>query len=173
MDARHPVRVLGCDPGFTSLGWVEAESNLGGLAFTRVGCVHTKKDGDKPAARDLFDRCVELTSGLLMCNVPELLCIEAMSYPRNASSAVKLGASHGVLAAIASAGFDCEVTMLSPFAARKIVTGLKKPTEEDAHEKLRHDFPELDEMVAPLLKRDLPHIMDAAAQVVAWDITTR
>ena len=167
------MKVLGIDPGFASLGWVEAESNLGGLAFTRVGCIHTKKDGDKPAARDLFDRCVELSTGIRECNVPELLCVEAMSHPRNASSAVKLGASHGMLAAIASACFDCEVTMLSPFAARKIVTGLKKPTEEETHAKLRHDFPELDEMVASLLKKDLPHIMDAAAQVVAWDITTR
>ena len=36
MDAGHPVRVLGCDPGFAALGWAEAESNLGGLAFTRA-----------------------------------------------------------------------------------------------------------------------------------------
>ena len=96
-----------------------------------------------------------------------------MSYPRNASSAVKLGASHGVLAAIASACFDCEVTMLSPFAARKIVTGLKKPTEEETHDVLRVRFDELHMMTRDLPKKDTPHILDAAAQVVAWDMVTR
>lgn len=167
------MRVLGIDPGFASLGWAEAESNLGGLAFTRVGNVHTKKDPNRSAAEDLFERCRIISSGLLTCNVPELVCLEAMSHPRNASSATKLGASHGVIAALVEACFTCDVTMLSPLAARKVVTGLKKPTETQAHEVLLTSYPELCLLIDGLRKKDTPHILDAAVQVVAWDMLTR
>lgn len=167
------MRVIGIDPGFAALGWVEAESELAGLTFTRVGCIHTMKGIDKSAARDLFDRCTDITDCLLGLNVPGLLCVEAMSYPRNSSSATKLGASHGVIAAVALACFRCEVTMLSPLAARKIVTGLKKPSERDAHYAVVTDYPDLADLVDGLLKKNLPHILDAAVQVVAWDMVTR
>jgi len=72
------VRVLGIDPGFASLGWCEASSSLGGLAFVKVGAIHTTPDKSKTAARDLFDRFAYLADELLYCTSPELLCIEGM-----------------------------------------------------------------------------------------------
>jgi len=162
------VRVLGLDPGFATFGWAEAYTTDTFLAFHDLGSFFTAKDPDLSAARDLFDRCRIITAGLLERNVPDLLCIEAMSHPRNASSATKLGASHGAIAAVVEACFECDVTMLSPFAARKVLTGLKKPTEEDAHDPLRALYPEVADITNDYRKKVLPHALDAAVQVAAW-----
>lgn len=165
------VRILGIDPGFASLGTASATLNRdGSIYFDRVDCFHTEKAKDKAAARDMFDRCQELAKGLLTLNVPTILCVEAMSYPRNASSATKLGASHGVIAALAAVCFEVEpldTYALNPRAARKVVTGMKKPTEEDAHRATCAAYPELVELCEGLKKKDLPHILDAAVQIHA------
>ena len=168
------MRILGIDPGFASIGTASATiTNGGSIYFESVACFHTEKDKDESSARDMFNRCQELTEFLLGLNIPHILCIEAMSYPRNASSATKLGASHGVIAAIAQACFEVDpldTHTLNPRAARKVVTMMKKPTEEDAHRATCRAFPELVELCEGLKKKDLPHILDAAVQIHATDL---
>lgn len=162
------MRVLGVDPGFATFGWAEAHVGQGLLAFTALGSTFTVKDPDLSAADDLFTRCEDIAGNLLERNVPDLLCLEAMSHPRNASSATKLGASHGVIAAVVAACFECDVTMLSPYQARKVLTGLKKPTEQEAHDVLRALYPEVQLLTRDFKKKELPHALDAAVQVAAW-----
>jgi len=167
------TRVLGLDPGFATFGWAEAHATGSFISFHDLGSFFTKKDPDLSAATDLFARCRTITAGLLERNVPDVLCIEAMSHPRNASSATKLGASHGAIAAVVEACFECRVTMLSPYAARKVMTGLKKPTEEDAHDALRALYPEVADITKDYAKKVLPHALDAGVQVAAWWKQTR
>ena len=162
------MRVLGLDPGFATFGFAEAYAMRDQLLFTKLGAFFTVKDDDASAATDLFERCRDITSNLLALNVPDLLCVEAMSYPRNASSATKLGASHGVIAAVVESCFECGVTMLSPYQARKVLTGLKKPTEQDAHEHLLALYPEVADITKDYRKKVIPHALDAAVQVAAW-----
>jgi Holliday junction resolvasome RuvABC endonuclease subunit len=159
------MSILGIDPGFAAMGLALYEEGCG---FTYVNCITTKKDHDRNAACDLFVRCAVLASELAL-ETPDTLCVEAMSYPRNASSATKLGASHGVLAAMCSTLWEVEhVELLSPLAARKAVTGLKKPGEIDAHAAVLLQHPELLRLTEGLRKADMPHILDAAVQVAAY-----
>lgn len=162
------MRVLGIDPGFAALGWARAETGNGFLAFTDLGALFTKKDPDRSAAHDLFERCQGLALDLSHLGTADILCVEGMSFPRNASSAMKLGASHAIIATLVETSFFSKVVLCSPWQARKTLTGLAKPTEEEAHEALVATYPEVADITRDFKKKQLPHALDAAVQVAAW-----
>ena len=98
------------------------------------------------------------------------LCVEGFSRPPNVMSAIKLGASHGAIGAMAARWLPEVVYVEQPQAIRKTVMGVKKgktPPEEHVHKFLLERYLELSVLLAPRNKGDHPHILDAAACVVA------
>jgi Holliday junction resolvasome RuvABC endonuclease subunit len=94
------------------------------------------------------------------------LCIEAFSRPPNVGSAIKLGASHGVLGAVARNYWPEIIYVETPQAVRKRVMGVAKgktPPEDEVHAWLLARYPELD----ALMGGGRRHMLDAAAVVVA------
>lgn len=166
------MNIIGIDPGFASLGFTLAtlDDELG-VIFTEAKCLRTSKCKEYSAAEDIFSRCETIGETLEYWTRAldvYAVCIEGMSFPRNASSATKLGASHGVLASLnATAWLPDRIYIRSPQHVRKVVTGLKKPTEAEAHQATLLGRPELRALVNPLNKGQLPHVLDAAAVIVA------
>ncbi len=165
------MKVIGMDPGFANFGLVSAEvSDTYGLRFTNVATFVTKPCKELSAAQDLISR-IEDTHLDVACWVGggvQVLCIEGMSHPPNSSSAVKLGASHGMAASLSSMWVPERTYVESPQHIRKTVTGDKKPTEQQAHDVLLAAHPELKTFYDTATKGARVHWMDAACAVLAW-----
>lgn len=104
------ARSLNLDPGFSHMGWsvtiLPRSGNPNDVKLKAMGVIETKKSDKKQrvlSADDSFRRARELASELhvLIENwTPAVVCYEAPSFPRNASTAAKLGMGYGVIAAV-------------------------------------------------------------------------
>lgn len=159
--------IYGFDPGFASFGFVTAVPDGEGFTFTDARCIVTRPNSAYPKATDLLVRSQLIAEALkFWITAPYAFCIEAMSYPRNASSAVKLGASHGILAALLAEHYPDVIYVESPQHIRKTVTGLAKPTEEETHDWLLVHT-NIADLIKDMRKGERPHVLDAAATVAA------
>lgn len=170
--------IVGIDPGFAALGVVVAAQPRGidDLVFLRVGCMKTSKCGDLSAGQDLIMRADDLATDLAYFveqgHTPDVyaVCVEGFSRPPNVGSAIKLGASHGVIASCIARWLPEVVYVEQPQHIRKRVLDIEKgrtPAEEDVHAHLLERYPELAQLLEGGRKGDRPHILDAAAAVVA------
>lgn len=167
--------IIGLDPGFAHFGYCLADN---WLDVIDMGTIRTKKCDDYSNAEDIFSRCQDI--GAYLAHTVSLLggdvyavCVEGMSYPRNASSAVKLGAAHGVVAQLTNEWCPERIVVLSPQAIRKTITGKKKGyTEEEVHKRLRFDD-RVDDWAEKARKWELPHALDARAAMVAAQLLGR
>lgn len=180
MDAGALVSlVVGIDPGFAALGVVLAELPRGieSPIFTKVGVMSTSKCKDLSAGQDLISRASDLELDLSHFvdegyDTTDVygVAVEAFSRPPNVGSAIKLGASHGVIAALISRWQPDVVYVEQPQHIRKRVMNIAKgkaPPEEEVHANLLVNYPELGRLLEGRRKADRPHILDAAAAVVA------
>jgi Holliday junction resolvasome RuvABC endonuclease subunit len=172
--------IVGIDPGWASLGVVIASQPRGvdDVVFTKVGCMKSAKYKDLTAAQDLTMRADILAHNLAHFveegKFPEpdvfAVCVEGMSYPRHTQAAVKLGAANGVVGALVARWEPEVVYVEQPQHIRKRVLDIEKgrtPAEEDVHAHLLERYPELAQLLEGGRKGDRPHILDAAAAVVA------
>jgi crossover junction endodeoxyribonuclease RuvC len=168
------VRVLGLDPGLASFGWAVADLEVSGLAVVDVGVFCTVKSARKHgvlAADDGVRRARELglrLAGLLDRHRPAVVCAEAMSHPRHASSAGKLAMAWGVVAAeLERRGLP--LAMESPQGIKKALTGARDASKEDVGAALLARWPGLAVLLAPLPKGLHEHAQDALAAIVACE----
>lgn len=87
------MRVVAVDGGLATYGWCSFDDGVP----LRVGYIETKKRKGRPPAEDLKARIEELTDKvweLLSELEPDWVVLEQFSYPRHASSAVKLSAGY-------------------------------------------------------------------------------
>jgi Holliday junction resolvasome RuvABC endonuclease subunit len=174
------MRIIGFDPGFASLGVAIASipRQIDDVVFTRVGCISTTKCDELSAAADLTMRASAIAENLIYfveegreydCDI-FAVCIEGMSYPRHTQAAVKLGAANGVVGSLLARWLPEVVVVEQPQRIRKDVLGIKSgrvPSEESVHAHLLERYPELSTLLQSSRNVAKPHILDAAACVVA------
>lgn len=171
--------IVGIDPGFAELGVVIASKprQIDDVVFVKVGCMRTSKCADLSAGQDLISRASDLEADLgyfVAGGAPFTdvfaVCCEGFSRPPNVGSAIKLGASHGVIGGLVSRWVPEVVYVEQPQHIRKRVLDVEKgktPPEADVHEWLLARYPELADLMKDMRKGARPHILDAAAAVVA------
>ncbi len=95
------------DPGFASVGYAVLLCEGDTVTLSRFGLCRTKKSTDSEvyASDDNLRRAVEVSAALSALvtesSAPALgFCVEAFSFPRNASNAAKVALTWGVLACL-------------------------------------------------------------------------
>ncbi len=165
-------RLLGIDPGFASIGWAVVELGADGEHLKTLGVIRTKKSNRKQntlAAADNFRRAREIgraLGGLLLEHRIEVVCAEAMSFPRSSSVAAKMAMCWGVLAQL------CEVLRIpmvqaSPQQIKKAVTGRSSASKDDVGDALSLRFSDAVGLVGNLPGGLHEHAFDAVGAVVA------
>lgn len=154
--------LIGIDPGFAALGlvvWQNGQFRSADIwrsdKIPGVGASQSNLERGRALAAWLFDR------GAL--NARALIC-EAMSFPRHASIAHKMGIVWGVLASV-SLATPC--FQLSPQEIRRLLGLPKRASKADIREKVLAVAPELADL-APQNRTLWPHHYDGAAVVLAW-----
>jgi crossover junction endodeoxyribonuclease RuvC len=117
--SRHPIRILGIDPGLQRTGWgiLDAEGN--GLKFVACGQINTN-----PANR-LAERLLTIHEGLTWVVTefrPGEAAAEATFVNKDASATLKLGQARGV-ALLAPARARLLVAEYAPNLVKKTIVG--------------------------------------------------
>jgi Holliday junction resolvasome RuvABC endonuclease subunit len=163
------TRVLGIDPGFASVGVavVELEPSLEKVLHLAV--IRTEKSALKREVRasdDNLRRARLIYEGLIaMCELHSVrvLCIESMSFPRNAGAASKVAMTWGVIAAIAT-HLRIPVVQASPQEVKKCVCGSKNASKEEVEAALRKAY-SIEDLAEGVLFSQKEHVFDALAVV--------
>ena len=116
---RHPIRILGIDPGLRRTGWglVAADGNR--LAFVACGSVQT--DGEAALAL----RLVAIHEGLRRVVAefrPHEAAVEATFVNRDATATLKLGQARGI-ALLVPAQAGLSVAEYAPNLVKKTIVG--------------------------------------------------
>lgn len=175
------MNYIGIDPGFANTGVVVAstgttctvyvgdqEHRHESVYFESARVIRTKKEAGS-ASEDNVRRATEIYHALsTICRVSEgdVMYVEAMSFPRNASTAAKMAMCWGVIASV-SQEESIPVHQLGPKTIRNLVARKKKATEAETHRVLLEEYPELARLIASFNQADRCHVLDAAAAIVA------
>ncbi|WFU41874.1 crossover junction endodeoxyribonuclease RuvC [Bradyrhizobium sp. CB82] len=116
---RHPVRILGIDPGLRRTGWgvIEAEGNR--LVYVACGSV------EPPEGLPLSSRLLAIHEGLasvLSHHQPMEAAVEQTFVNKDGVATLKLGQARGV-AMLAPAMFGITVAEYAPNQVKKTVVG--------------------------------------------------
>jgi crossover junction endodeoxyribonuclease RuvC len=117
--ARHPIRILGIDPGLRRTGWglIEADGNR--LIHVACGSVETRdRDG-------LSARLLAIHDGLIAVIErfrPDEAAVEATFVNTNAAATLKLGQARGI-AMLVPAKAGLSVAEYAPNVVKKTVVG--------------------------------------------------
>jgi crossover junction endodeoxyribonuclease RuvC len=164
---------LGIDPGFASLGYALVDVSVSEVVVGSLGVITTEKSNKKQnvlASSDNLRRARELAR-LLQPLVQEagVICVEAMSFPRNASAAAKVAMSWGVLACLSELS-DVPIVQVSPKELKQAVCGDATASKEKVAEALDRRFARSfgAELVGRGVAKSLhEHAYDALGTVVA------
>lgn len=168
------VYVLGLDLGMANCGWAVASLQGSGIVPVEMGLITTKKSTKKQnvmASDDNFRRAKEVSEKLeeiFSKYNPGLVCVEAQSFPRNASSAAKTAMVWGSLATIVrQTGKPC--VHAKPTLIKEAVCGNAKASKKEVQESLDTMF---DGKLGacfnpPLADTKLEHPYDALGAIVA------
>jgi crossover junction endodeoxyribonuclease RuvC len=165
--------VLGLDPGFASIGIAIVKSET--LEVQSLRLFETEKSDKKLnvlSTSDNFRRSKEIyqaLKGLITEFDPALLALEAMSFPRNSSSAAKMAFSWGVLAALA-AETKIPVLQTTPQGIKKYLTGSNKADKEQIKQALFAKYGEemlMKSGLSGIPKGGHEHPLDALGAVLA------
>lgn len=172
-----PGAILGIDGGFANTGVVSAVVNpVGHITFLNAWVIKTKKDSEaKSVAMDNLRRAREIyveLERILRTTRASTVCLEAMSHPRNASTAGKLALFWGVFAGLVDPS-EREVRMGQPLQLRRKVLGEKDAPEVVVHEHMMKNYEGLEPLALAFGKTDRKHILDAAIAVAALHTRTR
>ena len=162
------IRVLGLDPGFASTGWALAELRDRPV-IVEAGVIRTAKSPKRTkvlAADDNFRRCRELAEALApLLDQVSMVCAEAMSPMRNASSAAKVALCWGVIAGLCQER-GLPLAQVSPQGLKKALCGRVSVTDAELHPEMERRFPELvGALDVPRGQRE--HAYDAAGAIEA------
>ena len=97
----------------------------------------------------------------LFAETPAAICVEAQSWPRNASAAIKVGIAWGVIVS-ASEAWGIPMLQVTPMGLKKAVTGSKTATKQEVQRALERRWP--GEIHWPAYRE---HAADALGAIVA------
>lgn len=129
------MKILGLDISMTNTGWVVVETHKGLLRSIAGDVIVTKKDDDakmsatSDALRRAGDQYAAL-NGVVLGHEPDVICAEAMSWPRNASSSIKMALVWGALSAL-SRQHGLTVVSVMPMIVKRRVAGSKTASKDD------------------------------------------
>lgn len=169
--------VLGIDTGLanTGLAIVEADPrSISVIDLLHFGSESSVKKKGIRAADDTFDRTRRLAAFIISVidkHQPDLVCIESLSMPRNASASNKIGMAFGAVATLVEIR-GLPVLGVSPTAIKDAVTGNKKASKDDVQDALDLRFggaPRKILKAKKLAKGKHEHPFDALGAVVACE----
>ena len=162
------IYILGLDPGFASTGWALAELRDRPV-IVEAGVIRTQKSVKRAkvlAADDNFRRSRELAAELApLLDRVSMVCAEAMSPMRNASSAAKVALCWGVVAGLCQER-GLPLAQVSPQGLKKALCGRVSVTDAELHPEIERRFPELVGVLS-VPKSQREHAYDAAAAIEA------
>jgi Holliday junction resolvasome RuvABC endonuclease subunit len=167
------LRVMGIDPGFANFGWAVVElCATKGPHVALAGVIRTEKEAKKQntyAAHDNIRRAREIASTLgelIEAFEVRALCVESMSFPRNASVAAQMAMSWGVIATYADR-FRLPIVSISPQAIKLAVAASKSASKDDVARGVTARMTGVSKEVAHVPESKREHCYDAAASVLA------
>ncbi len=116
---RHPIRILGIDPGLRRTGWGLIESDGNRLIHLACGSLETSERASLGA------RLVAIHDGLVAVIAryhPQEAAVEATFVNANAVASLKLGQARGI-AMLVPAKCGLEVAEYAPNAVKKAIVG--------------------------------------------------
>jgi crossover junction endodeoxyribonuclease RuvC len=116
---RHPIRIIGIDPGLRRTGWGLVESDGNRLIYVACGSVETREHDD------LGVRLVMLHDGLtrvIADYAPAEAAVETTFVNANAAATLKLGQARGI-AMLVPARAGLAVAEYAPNVVKKTVVG--------------------------------------------------
>jgi crossover junction endodeoxyribonuclease RuvC len=126
-------RILGVDPGLTSVGWGLVEVDGNRVRYIAHGCIETR--ADRPQAERLFSIYTAFRD-VLAAWAPAESAIEKLYFARNVSSALPVAEARGVLCmALAEQGLP--VREFTPNAIKQAVTGIARADKAQVQEMVR------------------------------------
>ena len=172
------VLVLGLDPGLSNVGY--AVVRLGDRTTPlRMGLIRTKKSDKKLkvlASDDNFRRCKEVAASMnaLVEEVEasegpiRVFCVEAKSFPRNASAAAKVAMFWGILAKL-SVDTGIPVVQVRPQELKIKMCKKAKASKKEVQDACQGIFgkTDLETLCGSIAESNLEHPYDALAAVVA------
>jgi crossover junction endodeoxyribonuclease RuvC len=171
------MMILGLDPGFANLGWCRASYTKDAFVTLEMGCIQTKKDGRKVLQSVDNVKRAQIIARKLKWLIWELIedewvrtadaiALEAMSFPRNASSASKMSLTWGVISAL-SGLWDIPMIQASPQDIKEAVTGSRKASKAQMEATLSGRYPVVLKCLedVPMSRREHPY--DALGAIVA------
>lgn len=178
---KRTLRLLGIDGGFALIGYCVADyyPEDRTLFPLELGLVKTDKLASfaTRACDDNILRAQDIARRLgALLRYPEkagavtvdAICSEAMSYPRNSTTAAKVSLTWGVVATL------CELHALpivqaAPQAIKKRMTGRKDASKEDIIQTLQAKYPQNPAVLrasVDICKTDREHPFDALASIL-------
>jgi crossover junction endodeoxyribonuclease RuvC len=163
------MKVLGIDPGFSSMGWAIADVDAGVVRVELIGVFRTEKDTKRTNTRSSEDNIrragmlYDCLCATIKCNNVKVIATETMSWPRNAGVVAKMGVAWGVIAA-ASRQYGVPITQASPMVLKRAVTGNGKASKEEMIAAIRTRYPDLKWPNQETLQE---HAADAAGSIIA------
>ena len=161
--------ILGCDPGFANFGWCLAHYHGGDtLAIDSLGVIETRPHGKRNTQSESNARRASKIGVNLdkLAKTADVMCVEAMSYPRNAMAAHKMGLAWGAMAVVCE---DNELPLLqaTPQDVKVAVCGKRSASKQDVETALCAIYPEAKSHTDrwPMGKRE--HMFDALGAIHA------
>jgi len=167
--------VLGIDPGFAFVGYALVDLLPEGESLVRVGVLTTKKSLAKRAvyaSDDNFNRSREIYRGLADLVSARgrvmAICVESMSFPRNASAAAKVAMSWGILASF-SESLGIPLVQVSPQVVKKHACDNRSASKKEVFDAMCARYKDFKPMCTAMKipAGQLEHPTDALATVVA------
>jgi len=168
------IRLLGLDVALVNTGWALVHLPTAGGEPPRLagaGVVVTAKgDGDRELhpTLDATRRGAELYRAILdvfAAADPDVVCVEAMSWPRHARATAAMALAWGALSPLIMA--RPFVVARTPQVIKRAVTGKKSATKEEVQQALTVRFPELPVVLREVARSRWEHPADALGAVVA------
>ena len=168
------IYVLGLDLGLANCGWAVASLHSKFIIPQEMGLITTKKSTKKQnvmASDDNFRRAKEVSSELeeiVAKYNPGLICVEAQSFPRSASSAAKTAMVWGSLATLVNqSGKPC--VHVRPVDIKEAACGKAKASKKEVQEGLDIMFEGKLEacFTTPVAPSNREHSYDALGAIVA------
>lgn len=163
------ARSLNIDPGFAHMGWsvtkLPKSGNPNDVKLLAMGVIETKASDKKQrvlSADDSFRRAREIASALhlLIENwKPKVVCFEAASFPRNSSTAAKLGMGYGVIAAVielVSERRGLPAISVSPQDLKRAVCGKASASKVEVTDACRFMLKRSDSSAIPWFEYNVP-----------------
>lgn len=165
------ILVLGLDPGFASCGYAAMELDDDGVIdVAEMGVIRTQPSPKKRkvlAVDDNVRRLQEIVKELDgLVGGANVVCAEAMSFPRNASSSAKIGMVVGAVVTLCEA-HGRVLLQATPQQIKKAVCGNKSASKEEVESAMLDKHPAIDLLLKDVPRSQVQHAYDALAAAEA------